>query len=152
MKIKPISFTVSFNGKAKALITSINIYNTGDKNHNFKSVKDSYNALWDTGSNMTVISNALAEALNLNPVGEMLVDSVNGKFRTKKYVISITLPNKLNIENLVVSSGNLGPGIDLLIGLDLITLGDFSITNVNNRTVFSFRFPSTKVIDYVIEK
>ena len=149
MDIKPISFTLTFNGKAKSLLTPINIYNKDNNNPNFKSIKDSYNALWDTGSNMTVISSDLASELNLTPVGIMNVDTANGQFKAQKYIISITLPNKLNIENLAVSSGKLGNGIDLLIGLDLITLGDFSITNVNNKTIFSFRFPSIKIIDYV---
>ena len=40
-------------------------------------------------------------------------------------------------------------GFDVLIGMDIITLGDFSITNVNGKTVFSFRIPSTETVDYV---
>jgi hypothetical protein len=39
---------------------------------------------------------------------------------------------------------------DILIGLDIITIGDFSITNHNGKTVVSFRIPSdTYHIDYV---
>jgi hypothetical protein len=40
---------------------------------------------------------------------------------------------------------------DILIGMDIITIGDFSITNVDKKTVFTFRFPSIKTIDYVEE-
>ena len=40
-------------------------------------------------------------------------------------------------------------GFDVLIGMDIITLGDFSITNVGGKTIFSFRVPSTETIDYV---
>lgn len=40
-------------------------------------------------------------------------------------------------------------GFDVLIGMDIITLGDCSITNVNGKTVFSFRIPSTETVDYV---
>lgn len=40
---------------------------------------------------------------------------------------------------------------DLLIGMDVITIGDFSITNLNARTVFSFRFPSSHEVDYVAD-
>lgn len=79
------------------------------------------------------------------------MDTAGGKIKSNNYIICIQLPNHLNIEEIVVSSGNLGNGIDLLLGMDIITLGDFSITNVNNRTVFSFRFPSIKKIDYVKE-
>jgi len=36
-----------------------------------------------------------------------------------------------------------------LIGMDVITLGDFSITNHNGITCMSFRVPSSHEIDYV---
>ena len=35
--------------------------------------------------------------------------------------------------------------------MDIIRHGDFSITNVNNKTTFSFRTPSVEEIDYVKE-
>ena len=41
--------------------------------------------------------------------------------------------------------------IDVLIGMDVIKYGDFSITNTNGKTTFSFRTPSIKEIDYLKE-
>ena len=149
MKLKPISFTLTVDRKVGVLKTPINIYSTNEFNKNFKKVKSNYIALWDTGSTMSVISEELASKLNLEPVGEMLAETAGGKYVAKRYVVSISLPNRLNIENVMISSGKLGPGIDLLIGMDIITLGDFAITNYNNKTVFSFRFPSCEVIDFV---
>ena len=81
----------------------------------------------------------------------MHVDTANGHVVMNKYIVSIRLPNHLNIENIMISSGKLGPGVDILIGMDIITLGDFSITNYDNKTIFSFRFPSVKEIDFVKE-
>ena len=149
MKLEPISFTMSVDRKIGVLNTPINIYTTDKFNKDFKPLKKHYMALWDTGSTMTVISSELADKLKLEPVGEMLAESAGGKYKAKKYVVSISLPNRLNIENVVISSGKLGPGIEILIGMDIITLGDFAITNYNNKTVFSFRFPSSEVIDFV---
>ena len=40
---------------------------------------------------------------------------------------------------------------DLLIGMDIITIGDFSISNVGGNTTFSFRVPSIKTVDFVDE-
>jgi uncharacterized protein YecA (UPF0149 family) len=37
----------------------------------------------------------------------------------------------------------------LLIGMDLISLGDFAVTNFAGKTVFSFRVPSVQMIDFV---
>lgn len=35
--------------------------------------------------------------------------------------------------------------------MDIITYGDFSITNYNGRTTFSFRIPSVNEVDFVSE-
>ncbi|MBO6195188.1 MAG: retropepsin-like domain-containing protein [Bacilli bacterium] len=152
MKLEPISFTMSVDRKVGVLKTPIGIYTTEGFNKSFKGVKKHYIALWDTGSTMTVISEELAKEMNLEPVGEMVAETAGGRYVAKKYIISLHLPNRLNIENVMISSGKLGPGIDILIGMDIITLGDFAITNYNNKTVFSFRFPSSEVIDFVKEK
>ncbi len=41
---------------------------------------------------------------------------------------------------------------DVLIGMDIISQGDFSITHEGNRTIFSFQTPSTHNIDFVEEQ
>ena len=38
---------------------------------------------------------------------------------------------------------------DVLIGMDVITSGDFAVSNHNGKTVFSFRVPSVETTDYV---
>ena len=40
---------------------------------------------------------------------------------------------------------------NVLIGMDVICVVDFSITNVSGTTWMSFRTPSIDVIDYVVE-
>ena len=45
--------------------------------------------------------------------------------------------------------GNQGLGV--LIGMDIITAGDFAVSNYNGTTMFSFRIPSQKKTDYVAE-
>ena len=41
--------------------------------------------------------------------------------------------------------------IDVLIGMDIITLGDFAITNFGGKTVMSYRYPSVCTIDFAKE-
>jgi hypothetical protein len=43
------------------------------------------------------------------------------------------------------------PDFDVIIGMDVICVGDFSITNVAGQTCMSFRTPSCVAIDYVQE-
>jgi len=45
----------------------------------------------------------------------------------------------------------LGPGIDALIGMDILGMGDFSVTHHNGNTTFSFCCPSRKEIDFTAE-
>lgn len=149
MNIKPIAFTVASNKRLGLLTSPVNIYSTDKFNKDFKKKKDVYTALWDTGSSMTVISDSLATELRLAKAGTIDAETAGGNFKANKYIISISLPNRLNIENVMIASGKLGPDIDILIGMDIITLGDFAITNYNNKTVFSFRFPSSEIIDFV---
>ena len=40
---------------------------------------------------------------------------------------------------------------DVIVGMGIITRGDFSITNVNGLTHMSFRIPSISIVDYVEE-
>jgi hypothetical protein len=48
---------------------------------------------------------------------------------------------------LMVNDGKL-TDTDMLIGMDVITLCDFAITNAGEKTRFSFQVPSTLDIDF----
>ena len=106
--------------------------------------------LWDTGATGTVISNTVVEKLGLKPIGKSKVFHTNGECVKNVYAINIFLPNKVAFAFVKVTEGVLN-GIDVLIGMDIITMGDFSITNVGGKTTFSFRVPSVKEIDFITE-
>ena len=57
----------------------------------------------------------------------------------------------MTVNDVLVTGADLGTDIDVLIGMDIIRHGDFSITNTNSATTFSFRIPSVAEIDYVQE-
>ena len=59
------------------------------------------------------------------------------------------LLNGIHVYNLKVTEGKLPDGVDMLIGMDIINLGDFAITHKNGGTVFSFQIPSTRHYDFV---
>ena len=144
------AFTKEENGIINVLKTQVEI--TIDKKINPKCsrTKESYTAIWDTGATSTVISQKLADELNLTPIGKANVSTAGGLIEVNKYVLGLKLPNDLEIKNVLVTAGKLN-GTDFLIGMDIITLGDFAITNLNGKTTFSFRFPSCETINYVIQ-
>jgi len=63
------------------------------------------------------------------------------------YFISIGLPQKVGIPQLRVLSGEVKDA-DVLVGMDIIGAGDFAVTNLNGKTVFTFRLPSCECIDF----
>jgi predicted aspartyl protease len=106
--------------------------------------------LWDTGATGTVISKAVVDKLELKPIGKSKVFHANGESIVNVYAINLFLPNQVGFQFVRVTEGVLN-GFDLLIGMDIITIGDFSISNVGGKTTFSFRVPSVKEVDFVSE-
>ena len=104
----------------------------------------------DKGATGTVISANVVQKLNLKPVSKAKVYHANGDSIVNVYLINLFLPNNVAIPFVKVTEGKLN-GTDLLIGMDVISLGDFSITNVSGNTTLSFRVPSSVEIDYVKE-
>jgi predicted aspartyl protease len=111
---------------------------------------ENFIGLWDTGATGTVISSSVVQKLNLKPISKAKVYHADGDSIVNVYLINLFLPNKVAIPFVKVTEGKLN-GTDLLIGMDVISLGDFSITNVSGNTTFSFRVPSSVEIDYVKE-
>lgn len=111
-----------------------------------------WRGLWDTGASKSSITQRIVDNLSLIPISQAKVNTANGFVIANTYLVDILLLNGVNIKNVLVSCCDLGDDVDVLIGMDIISLGDFSITNVDNKTTFSFRTPSIKEIDYVEEQ
>lgn len=75
------------------------------------------------------------------------VHGVFGVQDTETFLVNITLPQRVVFTGVRVTKGQIG-GADILIGMDIIMLGDFSVTNTNGSTKFSYRTPSIEHIDY----
>lgn len=111
---------------------------------------EKFQAIWDTGATASVITQDVVNKCGLKPTGMKEVHGVHGKKLAETFLANIRLPNAVMVPNVDVTLGDLA-GADVLIGMDIITLGDFSITNVGGITVFSFRYPSQKTVDFVEE-
>ena len=110
-----------------------------------------YNAIWDTGASGTSISKRLAEYLNLVPIGFVDTHTANGTaIRCPIHLVDIRFQSGLYFANCPVVAVNLLT-TDVLIGTDIISQGDFSITNCDGKTIVTFAVPSIKKHDYVAE-
>ena len=105
-------------------------------------------AIWDTGAMSTTISPLLAQKLGLVSFGKVKMQHANGEAIVNTYIINLLLPNKMEVSTLPVMEGAMSD-VDILIGMDVITLCDFAITNKDGKTIFSFDIPSCHETDYM---
>lgn len=118
-------------------------------NLNSENIKiNQFIATWDTGATNTVISEKVVKECNLIPTGVIKVSTAGGVMDAYTYVINIVLPDNVQINNLKVTGGKLGD-TDVLIGMDIITRGDFAVSNYNGQLKFTYREPSLQPIDFV---
>ena len=96
-------------------------------------------AIWDTGANASAISLNTARKLGLMPVQTAFFTTANGRCEMPMYMVDVILPNGYEIKDVMVSGLNLSI-CDALGGMDIITRGDFHLTNDGN-TVFKFAVP-----------
>lgn len=106
-------------------------------------------AEWDTGATYSCISDKLVESLGLQPIKTVYLDTSGGQVESKVYTIDLILGNDVQISVDANSVNGLeSKGIQCLIGMDIITFGDFAISTYNGETCFSFRIPSKGLIDF----
>lgn len=107
-----------------------------------------FDALWDTGATASVISQEVATRLKLVSEGTAKVFHAQGSKQVPKYFVNLGLPNRVQVVGVEVLDGIL-KGCDLLIGMDIINMGDFAVTNRDGVTMLSFQMPSVRHIDFV---
>lgn len=108
-----------------------------------------FKGVWDTGATGTVITKKVVNAISLKPTGQTDVFTAKGKATTNTYLVNIYLPMNVSVQGVTVTEGELPPDTELLIGMDIITLGDFSITHKDGNTKMSFGMPPSESYDYV---
>ena len=135
------SFTCTYNGITPYLVTDAEIESV-DKKYRLK-----IRALWDTGTNKTVISRDIAKELSLESVDRGFLGTASGGTPSDTYKVNIYLPSGIEVNNIEVIDGAIKPH-DILIGMDIITQGDFAISNFNGKTTFIFRKPSIGSFHY----
>jgi hypothetical protein len=147
------AFTIEYSTVVTALQTQCGVceaYNPDfQKNENHPTVRNC-NAIWDTGAMGSVISTDVVQELNLKPAGKVKVFHADGQSIVDTYFVNILLPNNVGFSTLRVTEGKLND-TDVLIGMDIISKGDFVVTSSQGKTKFSFQLPSTHDTDYVKE-
>jgi predicted aspartyl protease len=147
---KSKSFTVEYGGRVSEPKCHVQV-GAAIKNRSSDEGLEVYTAIWDTGATGCVISERVVESLGLSPISATMVHHVGGSEMRPIYLVDIRLPNGVGLPQISVTSSQGLSSCDLLIGMSVITAGDFAITTHNGITRMSFRFPSVRPICFVNE-
>ncbi len=104
-------------------------------------------AIWDSGATSSIITRNIIDNLKLQPVGVCQVAGIHGTEYEYTYYINLTVPGDMTFKTLEVSEGDL-EDVDFLVGMDVISQGDFCISNGNNETIVAFRSPPGEPIKF----
>ena len=148
------AFTVKFPARTNVLYSLVGISQAFDPEDT--TVKQPLvlktPAIWDTGASCTVITRDTATKVGLISTGKTQVTGVNHVSEENTYLVNIYLPNHVCIAYLkIVEAPALAGGAGILIGMDIIGSGDFSVYTDNGKTIMTYRFPSIGGIDFVQE-
>ena len=136
------AFTSTFPGVSLRLVNRVTVI--GDE----ASIE--VPALWDTGATKTSVASEVATALGLVPFANRDVLTPSGPDTLPLYMVDIKLPSGEVIERLEVIGSEIGKqGIGVLVGMDVISLGDFACSCREGRTMFTFRTPSIEDANYL---
>ena len=130
------AFLTAFPGVVRAIVTDVGFV-LGTTETSTRVVKS--RALWDTGAVTSVIDKSFVEKLGLVPFDTGRAYTAQGFYESSMYLVDVLLPNDIIVKGLRVGDGEF-QDFDFLIGMDVISLGDFHLTNDGN-TVFKFVIP-----------
>lgn len=129
------TFKKEFPEIVDTVLTACDIYSADG--HKFHTEK----ALWDTGADTTIISSRIVGNLRLQPYKQGGIAGIGGASDSNVYLVHILVPTGDFITYVEVMESDF-EDYDVIIGMDVITFGDFLITNKDGKTLFQFRTPS----------
>jgi hypothetical protein len=142
------AFTIIANGLARVLVTLVKVGIAFNPDTSPSPEGKEYDGIWDTGATASVVTERVVTECGLKQIGIVEAHGVDGKYLTEVYLMSLRVPNGVGWPFMKVTKGKLPPGADVLIGMDIISRGDFAVTNFQGKTAFSFRWPSMERIDF----
>jgi hypothetical protein len=101
----------------------------------------SANAIWDTGATMSAITPEIQNKLKVKPVDKKTIAGIHSTQEVDVVLITIELPNRVIKQTIKAAVCNMASNSEMLIGMDIISLGDFALSNGNDQTLFSFAVP-----------
>ena len=130
-----MSFIVShFNEPGKALESYVAVGGEGSMM--------AVNALWDTGSTESLISEKIVKMIEPILKNKSKYVTRDVVIECETYAVSLSLSDEITFRDVLMKKADLSDkNVDIIIGMDIISRGDFEIRNYNNLVEFVFRIP-----------
>jgi len=134
------AITIRYNQKVNSISSSLEVAPV-------QGTFQSFSAIWDTGASSSIITETVVYKLDLKPIGQTTIQGVTGSKKVNRYAVEFLLPNDYSIKLMANGCSEI-LGCDVLIGMDIISMGDFAITANSMGPTFSFQIPHGKEIDF----
>jgi predicted aspartyl protease len=106
-------------------------------------------ALIDTGASRSAISSSFAQAAKLISYEKCTIRMAKGEYISSVYAIDIMFPHQILAKNIKAAEFSESRSFDLIIGMDILLMTDFALTNAGGVAVLSLRAPpADKHIDF----
>jgi len=148
--LQNMAFTARFSARVLRLTGEVEIFPAFSPD-TIPPPSRKYQALYDTGATHSVISPKVVQELNLPLIGARTVGVAGGFVPTTSHLVNVGLPNRVMFGMIPVAKLAIPSGEDVIIGMDILGMGDFAVTHYGGNTVFSFCVPSRKCIDFAEE-
>jgi len=137
---KHATLSYYFENRQNRLIIPVQLYS-----YPFNSMLTiSVNALWDTGAMISAITPEIREKLKAVTVYRKTITAIHTTQDVDVVSITLELPNRVVKKTIEVAVCNMASNAEMIIGMDIISLGDFALSNGNDQTLFSFAVPPFK--------
>jgi predicted aspartyl protease len=133
---KHLTLSYYYVKKQARIITPVNLYSIPFVSSLFVSI----DALWDTGASISAITPEIKDKLKLTSIDKKTIAGIHSSQIADVVYITLELPNNVIKKNIKVAVCNI-PNARMIIGMDIISLGDFALSNGNDQTLFSFAVP-----------
>lgn len=101
-----------------------------------------FNALWDTGSTESLISEKIVKMIEPILKNKSKYVTRDVVIECETYAVSLSLSDEITFRDVLMKKADLSDkNVDIIIGMDIISRGDFEIRNYNNLVEFAFRIP-----------
>lgn len=106
----------------------------------------------DTGASQTSIDEEIAKTIGLTSIREEIYHGSGGKQNGHIYKTDLKINKVIYVEPFEIGSIKSSlKGVDVLIGTDILSRCDMTITHLNGNTKLTLEYPSKRNLDFTKE-